>query len=296
MRESTSRCSKAFTAIILASDEKGTLNVKTCFNTITAGLDRRLEDIIEACGKARFDGMELDLRAIDEAAGRVSLADIRRMLSDRGLAPVSVMAFDLAPFAEDDAAYERFRRGADAAKALGAPILLTYCAARAPASMSREAALDAAGKRARLYAEAAGPVRVALEPIGGTELMGGPTPALEIARRSGAANVGIMMDTFHYYKSAVPDADILAIPRDKLLIVHVNDSEDLPPAELKDSHRLHVGKGILPLDRDLSLIRSIGYDGFLSVEIFREDYWREPVGKVVADAKAALDGWLAKGH
>jgi 2-keto-myo-inositol isomerase len=270
--------------------------VKTCFNTITAGLDRRLEDIVAACGEMRFEGMELDLRAIDEAAARVSLADIKQMLDERALAPVSVMAFDLAPFATDEAAYERFRRGVAAAKALGAPILLTYCAARIPSNISREAAIDAAGKRVRRYAEAASPVQVTLEPIGRTELMGGPTAALDIARRSGAANVGIMMDTFHYYKSAVPDADILAIPRDKLLIVHVNDSEDLPRAELKDSHRLHVGQGILPLDHDLELIRSIGYDGFLSVEIFREDYWREPVGKVVADAKAALDGWLAKGQ
>jgi 2-keto-myo-inositol isomerase len=291
-----SRCSKTSTAIISASDEKGVLNVKTCFNTITAGLDRRLEDIIVACGKVSFDGMELDLRAIDEAASRVSLADIKHMLDERGLAPVSVMAFDLAPFAEDEAAYERFQRGVAAAKALGAPILLTYCAARVPTGMSRDAALDAAGKRAHRYAEAAGPVRVALEPIGGAELMGGPTAALDIARRSGAADVGIMMDTFHYYKSAVSEADILAIPRDKLLIVHVNDSEDLPRAELRDSHRLHVGEGILPLDHDLKLIKSIGYDGYLSVEIFREDYWREPVGKVVADAKAAMDRWLAKGH
>jgi 2-keto-myo-inositol isomerase len=270
--------------------------MKTCFNTITAGLDRRLEDIIAACGDARFDGMELDLRAIDEAAGRVSLADIKRMLDERRLAPVSVMAFDLAPFAEDEAAYERFQRGVAAAKALGAPVLLTYCAARVPAGMSREAALDAAGRRARRYAEAAAPVKVALEPVGRTELMGGPTAALDIARRSGAANVGIMMDTFHYYRSEVPDADILAIPRDQLLIVHVNDSEDLPRAELKDSNRLHVGEGILPLDHDLKLLNQIGYDGFLSVEIFCENYWREPVGKVVADAKAAMDRWLAKGH
>jgi 2-keto-myo-inositol isomerase len=270
--------------------------VKTCFNTITAGLDRRLEDIIAACGDARFDGMELDLRAIDEAAGRVSLAEIKRMLDERGLAPASVMAFDLAPFAEDEAAFERFRRGADAAKALGAPVLLTYCAARVPAGMSSDAALDAAGQRARRYAEAAAPVKVALEPVGRTELMGGPTAALDIARRSGAANVGIMMDTFHYYRSEVSDADILAIPRDKLLIVHVNDSQDLPRADLKDSHRLHVGEGILPLDHDLKLLKQIGYDGFLSVEIFCENYWREPVGKVVADAKTAMDRWLAKGH
>ena len=266
--------------------------MKTCFNTITAGLDRRLEEIIAACARAGFDGMELDLRAIDEAAGRVSLKEIGKMLSDGGLAPVSVMAFDLAPFTTDEVLFERFKRGTAAARELGAPILLTFCFAAIPAGLSREAALTAAGQRVALYARAAAPVKVALEPIGRTELMGGPTSALDIARRSASANVGIMMDTFHYWKSAVPDADILAIPRDKLLIVHVNDSEDLPRTEARDSHRMHVGQGILPLDHYLALIRRIGYDGYLSVEIFREEYWKQPVDKVVADAKASLDRWL----
>lgn len=216
------------------------------------------------------------------------------MLADGGLAAVSVMAFDLAPFATDDVAYERFKRGAAAAHELSAPILLTYCAAAIPEAMSREAALAAAGRRAALYAAAAEPVKVALEPIGRSQLMGGPTAALGIAERSGCANVGIMMDTFHYYRSEVPDADILAIPPEQLLIVHVNDSEDRPRAELKDGHRLHVGEGILPLDHDLDLISRVGYDGYLSVELFREEYWKQPVDKVVADTKASLDRWLGK--
>jgi 2-keto-myo-inositol isomerase len=271
--------------------------MKICFNTITAGLDRRLEDIIAACAKYRFDGMELDLRAIDEAATRgVTLKDIGKMLTDGGLAPVSVMAFNLAPFATDDVDLERFKRGVLAAQTLGAPMLLTFCYAAVPAGMSREAALAKAGERAALYAKAAGPTKIALEPIGRSELMGGPTPALDIAKRSGAANVGIMMDTFHYWKSQVPDADILAIPKEKLFIVHVNDSEDLPPAEAKDSHRMHMGLGILPLAHDLELWKRIGYDGYLSVEIFREEYWKQPVDKVVGDARAAFDKWLGKGN
>lgn len=266
--------------------------MKTCFNTITAGLDRQLEDIIAACASAGFDGMELDLRAIDEAAPRASLKDIRAMLADGGLSPVSVMAFDLAPFATDNAALDRFKRGVDAANALGAPMLLTYCFAGIPEGMGREAALETAGQRARLYGEAAGDVGIALEPIGRTQLMGGPTAALDIAARSGRANVGIMMDTFHYYLSQVPDADILAIPREKLLIVHVNDSEDRPIPELKDKHRVHVGQGILPLAHDLELWKQLGYDGYLSVEIFNEDYWTLPVETVVNDAKASLTAWL----
>jgi 2-keto-myo-inositol isomerase len=271
--------------------------MKTCFNTITAGLDRRLEDIIAACAKYRFDGMELDLRAIDEAATRgVTLNDIAKMLSDGGLAPVSVMAFNLAPFATDDVDLERFKRGVLAAQTLGAPMLLTFCYAAIPPGMTRDAALAKAGERAAIYAEAAGPTKIALEPIGRSELMGGPSAALDIARRSGAGNVGIMMDTFHYWKSQVSDADILAIPKEKLFIIHVNDSEDLPPADAKDSHRMHMGRGILPLDHDLKLWRQIGYDGYLSVEIFREEYWKQPVDTVVGDAKAAFDKWLGKGN
>ena len=268
--------------------------MKTCFNTITAGLDNRLEDIIAACADAGFDGMEIDLRAIEEATPRASFRDLSKMLSDGGLAPVSVMAFDLAPFATDDVSFDRFKRGVDAANALEAPMLLTYCFAAIPEGMSREGALDTAGKRARLYGEAAGAVKIALEPIGRTQLMGGPKAALDIAARSGSSNVGIMMDTFHYYLSQVPDADILAIPLDKLFIVHVNDSEDRPIEELKDKHRVHVGKGILPLQRDLQLWRQLGYDGYLSVEIFNEGYWQLPVATVVNDAKASLNSWLGQ--
>ena len=122
--------------------------------------------------------------------------------------------------------------------------------------------------------------------------MGGPNAALAIAQRSGKANVGIMMDTFHYYLSQVQDADILAIPPEKLFIVHVNDSKDLPIPELKDKHRVHLGQGILPLDHDLGLRKQLGYDSFLSIEIFNEDYWQLPLDEVVGDAKTSIDSWL----
>jgi len=100
------------------------------------------------------------------------------------------------------------------------------------------------------------------------------------------------MDTFHYYRAGAGDAEILAIPREKLFIVHVNDSEDRPVEALRDGHRLHVGRGILPLSRYMRLWQEIGYDGYLSAEIFREEYWAQPVEQVVRETKEALDRWL----
>ncbi|WEK50834.1 MAG: sugar phosphate isomerase/epimerase [Candidatus Kaistia colombiensis] len=268
--------------------------MKTCFNTITAGLDRRLEDILDACGAVGFDGVELDLRHIEPALETMTLAELKERLGALRLAPVSVMAFSLAPFERGTEAYDRYRRGGEVAKALGAPMLLTYCAEAIPDGQTKEAALASAAERARRLADAVAPVAVTLEPIGRTALMGGPREALEIARRSERPNVGIMLDTFHYYRGEVGDADILAIPNDKLFIVHVNDSEDRPVEELRDGHRLHVGHGILPLDRYMRLLKQIGYEGYLSVEIFREEYWAQPVEQVVRDTKTALDAWMAR--
>lgn len=267
--------------------------MKTCFNTITAGLDRRLEDILEACGAVGFDGVELDLRHIEPALPRVGGLDgLKAMLDRLKLAPVSVMAFSLAPFEKGSEAFDRYKRGGEVAKALGAPQLLTYCAEAIPQGMTVDEAMAAAADRTTKLADAVAPVRVTLEPIGRTALMGGPTAAIEIMRRSGRANVGVMMDTFHYYRAGATDAEILAIPREKLFIVHVNDSEDRPVEELRDGHRLHVGRGILPLDRYMRLWREIGYDSYLSAEIFREEYWAQPVEQVVRETKEALDRWI----
>ena len=269
--------------------------MNTCFITITAGLDARLEDIIAACGEVGFAGIEIDQRHVAACLARMPIGEIKRRLDDANLDVASIMAFNLDPFGDPDAGAAAIRYGAELARALGAPILLTYCFAGIPEGMAAEEARRRAAERVALFADAAAPVAIALEPIGRTALMGGPVEALEIARLSGQPIVGIMMDSFHYYLSRVPPEAIRAIPRDKLLIVHLNDSEDRPIAALQDSHRLYVGRGILPLQEDLALLRERGYDGYVSVEIFRPEYWAQPVAQVVRETKDTLDAELARG-
>ncbi len=268
--------------------------MKTCFNTITAGLEARLEDIIAACGEVGFAGIEIDQRHVAAALERMPMGEIKRLLDDARLEAASVMAFNLDPFGDPDAGLAAIRHGADIARALGAPILLTFCAAGIPDGMNHHEARRRAGERVALFADAAAPVAIALEPIGRTALMGGPVEAREIAHYSGRPNVGIMMDSFHYYLSRVPDGAIRSIPRQDLLIVHLNDAEDRPISELQDSHRLHIGRGILPLQEDLALLREIGYDGYVSVEIFRPEYWAQPVQQVIRETKETLDAELAR--
>ena len=265
--------------------------MKPCFNTITAGRDKPLEEIIAACGAARFAGIEIDLNHLEAAAGRTSLKEIKRRLADANLEPASIMAFDLAPLAEDTVALERFKRGVETADRLGAPILLVYCATNVPAGMDPEKARAKATDRTKEYARLAGGLRVGLEPIGRTTLMGRPEDALQIAAAAGAANVGIVMDTFHFYKAGV--TDVTPYPVNEFLMVHVNDAEDLPVEKLTDANRLHLGLGILPLAEYLRVLAAKKYRGFLSIEIFRPQYWQQPVQQVVNDAKNSYDKLLA---
>jgi 2-keto-myo-inositol isomerase len=268
--------------------------MKPCFNTITAGRHRQLEEIILSSGEVGFDALEIDQNHITESLKRISMTELKTRIADAGLTTASIMAFDLAPLDEAGPGIARIKKGAEFAHELGAPLLLVYCATCVPNGMSIDEALRRAADRTAQYADIANPIAIGLEPIGRTTLMGGPAAALETATRSGRANVGIVIDTFHFHRSQVSQAELRAIPTEKLLLVHVNDAENLPIEKLRDEHRLHVGFGVLALGETFRSLQEIGYNGFLSIEIFRKEYWNQPVSKVVSEAKLSLDATLAK--
>lgn len=158
-------------------------------------------------------------------------------------------------------------------------------------------AIERAGKSAQRYGEVSGQygVKCALEPIGGAPFMPGPRQALAVVGASTSRNVGIMMDTFHYYKSGIPLEEIRRLPKEHLLIVHVNDCPELPREQMNDSHRVYPGHGVIPLVEEFRILKNeIGYTGFLSIEIFNRDYWADSHENVIRNAKAALDAVLAK--
>jgi len=266
--------------------------MKACFNTITAGRHRPIEEIILWSGRAGFAALEIDHVHIVDALSRMPLNELKKRIADAGLDVASIMAFNLAPLDDPEPGIARIEEATRHARGLGAPLLLVYCATNIPVEMSPEETLNRAAERAAEYAEIAAPIGIGLEPIGRTTLMGGPAAALKIAEKSGKSNVGIVIDTFHFHLSQIPESELRSIPRDKLLLVHVNDAEDLPLEELGDEHRLHTGRGVLPLVLLLQTLKEIGYDHYLSVEIFREEYWRQPVQQVVIEAKHSLDAVL----
>lgn len=272
--------------------------MKTCFNTVTSG-DRPLRDTITFCGKYGFDGIEIDKGHLARYMQQYSHADLRAQLMDNNLSAAGLMAFAFKPFAAEDELHEvlaDYRAGAELGARIGAPVLLTFIGQPPPGGVPRDELFARAGDAARRYGEVAEEfgLSVALEPIGLAPFMSTPAEALRIATGSGLPNVGIMIDTFHCYKSSVPLSEIEATPVDKLLICHVNDAPDLPRDKLEDSDRVHCGLGDIPLVEEFRLLTKMGYDGYLSVEMFNRDYWSDDHEKVIRESKEHLDRVLSQ--
>jgi sugar phosphate isomerase/epimerase len=257
--------------------------MKICLNTVTVGPDHPLEAIIGEMGRWGYAGIEIEASRLARALEREPVDRVRRRLSDEGIAPASLMAWPFRVDGDLSGLLDDIRRHGDLARAVGAPTLLVFAGQGGPSDPAERADfLRRAGESARAYAEAAGEgVTISLEPIGGSDWLGTPEHALAITAASGHPRVGIMIDFFHYYRSGVSAASVAAIPIDRLFIVHADDCEDLPVAELDDSRRVYPGEGILPLRSRLGLLRRMGYRGHLSIELFNRACWQAPLPEVV---------------
>lgn len=115
----------------------------------------------------------------------------------------------------------------------------------------------------------------------------------EIVGRVGRANVGLVIDSFHFYAGGSTFDSLERLDPARLFVFHINDAEDLPRAELEDRHRLLPGLGILPLGRLVATLKHRGYDRVTSVEIFRPEYWERDPFELARDAHAATRKVLA---
>jgi len=262
--------------------------MKSCVNGATT-MPYSLEQDIAAAAQAGFEGLEIWWDKLVAFLEKHSTDDLKQLLESSGLIPVSICPLRIWPFRDSEPARQEFRDAVQLAPQVGCK-LLAVCPDFQPARLGREEALTIHAKElavmARLAAENG--VRLAIEPIGGHTLVPGPTEALQLIEMAGAPeNVGILMDLFHYFRSGVTDQEIEAIPLDKLDIIHVNDCEDGALNELTDARRLYPTLGVIPA-RQLSLLKDRGYDGYLSVEIFRPEYWEQPIEEITGRAYSTL--------
>lgn len=230
---------------------------------------------IAVAAKAGYSGIELWHNDIDAyVADGGCVEDIRKCLDDHGVCvPTTIHIHNwFQPAGQEHVvAMEEARRKLDHAKIVGAP----YTIAGPP----REAADRKLGMKhyhdlLQLGVEFG--VRPAFEYLGFVEDIKSIDDAIEIIEGCGHPHACLVLDPFHSY---VGEGGIEAISRlraEQVAVAHFNDAPAVPEAHTqRDPDRVMPGEGVIDLKRFCTLLSQIGYDGFLSLELFRPDLWEQ---------------------
>ena len=112
----------------------------------------------------------------------------------------------------------------------------------------------------------------------------------ELIAEIGKPNVGLVLDSWHWYHAGDTVADILALRPSDVVAVDLNDAPlNVPKDEMKDGAReLPAATGIIDVHAFLGALEKIGYQGPARTEPFNQAVERMPPEQAIAAAMAAL--------
>ncbi|MGL3608085.1 bifunctional sugar phosphate isomerase/epimerase/4-hydroxyphenylpyruvate dioxygenase family protein [Rhizobium sp. G187] len=239
----------------------------------TVSISGEFEEKLSAIARAGFDAIEIfenDFLAFDR-----SPADVGKMVRDHGL---TVSLFQ--PFRDFEGMPEPFRsrnfdraeRKFDLMAELGTDLML-ICSNTSPVSLGGidRAAADFAelGERAAKRG-----LRVGYEALAWGRHIHDHRDAWEIVRRADHKNIGLILDSFHTLARKIEVNSIRSIPGDRIFIVQLADAPLIEMDLLYWSRHFRnmPGEGDLPVAAFMQAVAATGYDGFLSLEIFNDQF------------------------
>lgn len=243
---------------------------------------------IQAAADADFGAIELwyaDTDAHLKTGG--SLREIRTALDDAGLA-VPTLIYLGGWFEASDAEWPRIKgecvRRMEEAAVLGA----THVIAGPPPGNAD--AIRGAQRYHELLVLGGGiGVLPAFEFLGFVEQYNTIESALDILALSDHSRASTVLDPFHIVRGGGSMESMAMLQGKQIAISHFNDAPTIPPLERQqDADRVWPGDGLLDLHRYLTLLQNTGYEGWLSLELFREDLWREDPFKVARLAREKM--------
>jgi sugar phosphate isomerase/epimerase len=95
---------------------------------------------------------------------------------------------------------------------------------------------------------------------------------LRLGRDTGVGNVGVLFDVWHHYCAHGTVADLDAITKDDVQVVHVNDAPaGIPIDEQIDNQRLlPMESGVIPAPAMIAKLAELGFDGPVIAEPFND--------------------------
>lgn len=255
----------------------------TCLNTGAIGIKNfTLAQTIDLAKQTGFEGVDFSITEAAQLAGEHGIDYVRGLFESAGIKPGSWGV--PVEWRKDDATWQegldKLPALAQVAQQLNAPRMTTWVM---PNSDTRPMDENIQFHIARFR-----PIAEAVKPFGvsfGLEFIGPQTlrPAdkhafiytmgdmLELGRKIGTGNVGLLLDAWHLYTSGGTLDDLDSVKNEEIVAVHVNNApEGLTLAEYNDhDRRLPMETSVIDLGGFLRKLKAIGYNGPVICEPFR---------------------------
>lgn len=227
---------------------------------------------ITVAGRAGFDFVEIWAAKLMGYLERGGLRALRRDLNRAEVRAATLNSVEHVTFNDPSGhvrMLEDFQRFCRLAEAINADTVIVVPSPR-PKGVSLAAIERESIRVLRELSAIARPygVRLAYEFLGFADCtVNRLAQCAAIVEKVARPNVGLVLDTFHFFAGGSSLASIREVNPGKIFIVHINDVERAPRRKMHDALRLFPGKGILPLRGILRALKAIGYAGGFSVEI-----------------------------
>ena len=256
---------------------------------------------IDLAATAGYDAIEPwmgELHRFVEQGGKP--ADLQKRTADKGLKVASAIGF-AEWIVDDDAKRKQGLENAKRDMALLREIGGTRIAAP-PVGATKQSDLNLfrAAERYHALLNLGRQIGVTpqLEVWGFSKTLSRLGEALFVATESGHPDACILADVYHIYKGGSDFRGLRMINGRAMHAFHMNDYPAQPAREtISDAHRVYPGDGIAPLTDILRELRSAGFSGMLSLELFNPEYWKQDALQVARTGlermKAAVQKSLA---
>jgi 2-keto-myo-inositol isomerase len=284
-----------------------------CLNTSTIrsaegqwGKPRPILDSIEVAMKAGYSAIEPWIQELDEyTKGGGTLKDLSKRFADAGLAVPDVIGF--AEWLVNDEGrrkkgLETAKRDMDKVLQVGGkriaapPVGATGGGSRRddPKFTDAVSAMIAAERYKVLFelGESIG-ITPIIELWGHSQSLGRLGETLLTAMECGKAGGLVLPDVYHLYKGGSEFSGLKLMNGSAIGIFHVNDYPKIERGKIVDQDRVYPGDGIAPLKELFTTLKAIGYTGYLSLELFNKEYWKQDPLEVAKTGLAKLKSCVA---
>ena len=276
--------------------------MKPSLNGVIIGTSMSLEEQVALAARHGLEGVDTGIEALAALVQARSLEGAREFFATSGVQPACWgLPVNWRASEEDFAAgLESLPKLAEVGRDLGC----TSCCTWLPPSVDTDP-----GELRKLAVKRFGACAKVLGDYGcrlGLEWVGPKTcrtakhawihrmdQLLEMEAEMGQPNVGLLVDSFHWFTAGHTPAELAAVPARQVVHVHLNDAPDRPRDEQIDNQRLLPGEGIIDLRGFLTALKTVGYTGYMGIETFSKELTALAPDEAAARASAAAKSVLA---